>query len=340
MRVRSLVAIAVFAITGGAQGQEPKLTVLNNADAGELIIEIGPLHLEAQAGHDEVAQPQAQAIAVPISAYLHGFTTEMLDAAGNPIPSFLLHHVNIIAPQRRELFSEIMQRVGAAGSETGPVLIPKFVGYPIAAGDSLLFTAMFHNPTNESYHNARLRLRMRYSSAKSKFPRLTIQPFYLDVMPPAGGHSYDLPPGRSTKSWEGKPAVDGRILGMGGHLHKYGLTLRLEDVTENKVLFESEPELDEDGNVVGMPQKFFFWRLGSPIKASNTYRLTAIYDNPTGETLIGGGMGALGGIFVPSDPDAWPPVNRHDPEYQHDVKVTYEGSHGGHGAGHGGGHSH
>jgi hypothetical protein len=111
--------------------------------------------------------------------------------------------------------------------------------------------------------------------------------------------------------------------------------LRLEDVTEGKVLFESEPELDAQGNVVGMPKKFFFWRLGIPLKASNTYRLTAVYDNPTGKTLAGGGMGALGGVFVPADQHAWPRVNRQNPEYQYDVRFTYEGSHGGHGGGHG-----
>jgi hypothetical protein len=47
-------------------------------------------------------------------------------------------------------------------------------------------------------------------------------------------------------------------------------------------------------------------------------------------------MGALGGVLVPSDAQNWPAVNRHDPEYQYDVKFTYEGSHGGNGHG---GHS-
>ena len=314
---------------------EPLLSVRHNAAEQELVFELGPLHLEAGADHGHVTQPKAQAIALPIGGYLHGFTTEMIDAAGNTIPSVLLHHVNIIAPQRRELFSQIMQRVGAAGSETGPVVVPKFIGYPMAAGDSLLFTAMFHNPTDESYHSARLRIRMRYTVEKTWHPRWAIQPFYLDVMPPAGVHAYDLPPGRSEQSWEGKPAVDGRILALGGHLHKYGVALRLENVTEGKVLFETAPEVDGKGNVIGMPKKYFVWKLGIPLRADHTYRLTAIYDNPTGKTLIGGGMGALGGVLVPEDRQLWPTVDRKHPEYLLDLKVTYEGPPGGHG-GHGG----
>ncbi len=311
--------------------QEPLLSLRNNTAQQELIFELGPLHLEAGADHGHVTQPKAQAVVLPISGYLHGFTTEMIDAAGNPIPSVMLHHVNIIAPQRRELFSQIMQRVGAAGSETGPVVVPRIFGYPITSSDSLLFTAMFHNPTEQSYHNARLRIRMRYSVARVWHPRLAVQPFYLDVMPPAGVHAYDLPPGRSEQSWEGKPAVAGRILALKGHMHKYGIALRLENVTEGKVLFETMPEVDEKGNVIGMPRKYFVWKLGLPLRADHTYRLTAIYDNPTGKKLAGGGMGALGGMMLPDDRHLWPSVDRNDPEYQLDVKVTYEGPPGGHG---------
>lgn len=333
MRMRFLSTIVLLAAVHPAAAQDgPLWSIRNNGEEQELVFELGPLHLEAGAAHGHVTQPKAQAIAVPHSVYLHGFTTEMIDAAGKPIPSVLLHHVNIIAPQRRELFSQIMQRVGAAGSETGPVVVPKFLGYPMSAGDSLLFTAMFHNPTQQSYHNARLRIRMRYSVPDPKRPLVSIQPFYLDVMPPAGMHAYDLPPGRSEQSWEGKPAVNGRVLIVGGHLHKYGVALRLENVTEGKVLFEAAPELDTDGNVVGMPKQYFMWKLGIPLRADHTYRLTAIYDNPTGRAIPGGGMGALGGVLLPDDGQAWPSVDRRHPEYRHDVKFTYEGPPGGHGS--------
>jgi hypothetical protein len=331
-----LLAAALLVVAQPAAAQhEPLWSVRINDEQGELIFELGPLHLEAGADHGQVTQPRAQAIALPVSAYLHGFTTEMIDAAGKSIPSVLLHHVNIIAPQRRELFSHIMQRVGAAGSETGPVTIPRFLGYPMSAGDSLLFTAMLHNPTAQSYHNARLRIRMRFSTGSDKEPKMAIQPFYIDVMPPAGVHAYDLPPGRHEQSWEGQPAIGGRILALGGHLHKYGVALRFEDVTEGKVLFETAPELDQDGNVIGMPKKFFVLKLGIPLRTDHTYRLTAIYDNPTGKTLTGGGMGALGGVLAPDERQPWPAVNRQHPEYLLDVKVTYEGPPGGHG-GHGG----
>jgi hypothetical protein len=108
------------------------------------------------------------------------------------------------------------------------------------------------------------------------------------------------------------------------------LSLKLENVTEGKVLFESQPELDANGNVVAMPRKFFITKLGIPLRADHTYRLTAVYDNPTGTTLVGGGMGALGGVLIPNDGMEWPTVNRAHPEYLLDVKTVVSGAHGGH----------
>jgi hypothetical protein len=191
---------------------------------------------------------------------------------------------------------------------------------------------MLHNPTAQSYTGVKIRVHMPYTTADAWLRPLSAYPFYLDVMPPAGEtHAYDLPPGYSEKSWEGRPAVAGRILGVGGHLHQYGLALRLEDLTAGKVIWEAQPILDEDGNLIGMPVKKFFWRLGVKVRPDHTYRLTAIYDNPTGEVIPDGAMGALGGVFLPARGAAWPVIDPAHPEYQLDLRVTRGG---------GGGHHH
>ena len=231
--------------------------------------------------------------------------------------------------QRREFFSTIMQRMGAAGAETPPVELPSIfgrplLGYPVTSGDTLLLTAMVHNPTDQSYEGARVRVRMLYAPANT-WPRpMAIYPFYLDVMPPAGVHAYDLPAGHSEKSWQGRPAVAGRILAVGGHLHKYGVALRFEDVTAGRVLWQTTPVTDSAGEVIGVPTKTFWWRLGIPVRPDHEYRLTAVYDNPTGHAIPDGAMGAMGGVIVPNHMAAWPVVDRLSAEYQHDVRVTYD----------------
>ncbi|MGQ0815764.1 MAG: hypothetical protein ACT4O1_15110 [Gemmatimonadota bacterium] len=317
-----------------AHAQSAVLRVTHDARNSELLFSVGPIDLPAageHAGHhDHIEQPKAQSVTLPVDAYLHGFTTEIVDGEGRKLPDVLLHHMNIIAPQRRELFSQIMQRVGAAGAETGSVALPRLLGYPVATGDSLIFTVMFHNPTDTSYSQAELRVRMKYSSTGSVLPKLAIQPFYVDVMPPAGIHAYSLPPGRSSRSWEGSPAIPGRIIALGGHMHKYGVALRFENVTTGKILWEAKPAVDDSGSVIGMPRKSFLWRLGVQMNPAHTYRLTAEYDNPTGETIENGAMGTLGGIFVPDERALWPSIDRSHPEYIADVHVTYGRTGGSH----------
>jgi hypothetical protein len=104
----------------------------------------------------------------------------------------------------------------------------------------------------------------------------------------------------------------------------------LEDLTAGKVIWKAEPILDEAGELVGMPIKKFFWRLGVPLRTDHTYRLTAIYDNPTGETIPDGAMGTLGGVFLPARGTIWPAIDPNSPEYQLGLRVTRGNSGGGH----------
>jgi len=307
----------------------PTVQVTNDSIHREIIVELSPLSLPAHASHHSAKQPPPRAVALPLTGWIEGYSAEVVDSAGHPIPREILHHLNLIVPERRELFSTIMQRMGAAGAETPPVAMPAVfghpvVGYPVHRGDTVLVVAMLHNPTARSYEGARLRVRLPYATERTWPHPVSIFPFYLDVMPPAGGHAYPLPPGHSERSWEGRPAVPGRILAVGGHLHEYGVALRLEDVTAGRVLWQTAPVTNAAGEIVSIPTHSFWWRLGLPIRPDHTYRLTAVYDNPTGKAIPDGAMGALGGVFLPDNVAAWPAVDRTSAEYQRDVQVTYE----------------
>jgi hypothetical protein len=287
-----------------------------------MVLELGPIVLPAKATHDDVRQPPPLTVALPVDGWLSGFGIEVVDTLGRRVPQVVVHHVNVIAPTRRELFSDIMLRVAAAGAETAPVSVPAILGYRVRPGDSLLVSAMLHNPTPRAYV-ATLRIRFPFKSVASYIGALDLYPFYLDVMPPAGSHSFDLPPGRSERFWEGKPAVSGRILGLGGHMHAYGTLLRFEDRTARKIIWEARPVVDSAGNVVAIPDVLWLWRFGLPMYADHVYRLTAVYDNPTGAAILDGGMGALGGAIVPTGSAPWPPIDRKSDVYRTDYRLTY-----------------
>jgi len=339
---RSMMVLAlVMAPAAAAAQQAPGLRLRDDADRGEMVLEVGPVDLPDDGGHRQLPAFHGT---VPVDGWLHGYRIEIVDASGRQVPRSTLHHVNVISPERRELFSQIMLRVAAAGQETDAPMLPRMLGYRVRPGQRLIVTAMMHNPTGRPRRGVTLRLRFPYTPAGAWIRPVSVLPFYMDVMPPASLHSYDLPAGRSTKSWEARPAVSGRIVGLGGHLHRHGVSLRLEDVTAGKVIWDGKPRLDQAGEVVGMPTKKFVWRLGVPVRADHLYRLTATYDNPTGRTIPGGGMGALGGAFVPEDEAKWPGVDHAHPELRLDWHLVHTGNQEGHGGGghgsHGGGGAH
>ena len=281
-------------------------------------LEFGPFTLAA--GHGAVA-PMPLALKLPVDGWLRGLSYELVDENGEPLPGGMLHHLNLIAPERRELFSPIMLRIGAAGPETKPYRLPFFLGYRIRPGDSLLVTTMLHNPTPREYRGVRLHVRLDYTGANSMIHPWSINPVYVDVTPPSGAHSFDLPPGRSSSSWEGAPAIPARLLAAGGHLHKYGTALKFEDVTTGEVIWEARPDRDKDGGVEGMPVRYFLPG-GVELLPDHRYRLTAEYENPTGKMIPNGGMGTLGGIVLPTSDRSWPAAARHDTVYQNDVWMT------------------
>lgn len=325
----ALVGLTIAGLSAG-QAQEhhhhgagqSTATLRTFEDRGDLVFELGPIRLPANAMHDDISQPPPLTVLAGAEGWAHGYRIELIDSAGKPVPQKVIHHVNVIAPQKRELFSEIMLRLAAAGAETAPVGLPWFLGYQLGKTDSVLVSAMFHNPTAVDYGDVRLRVRMPLKK-KGVMGAMAIYPFYLDVMPPAGSHSFDLPPGKSVTFWEGKPAAPGRILGLSGHMHKYGTSLTLEDRTAAKVIWEGRPKVDESGEVQAMPVKKFLATFGVGLDTSHTYRLTAVYDNPTGTTIIDGGMGALGGVFKPADSKAWPGVSPKHPDYVLDWNITW-----------------
>jgi hypothetical protein len=294
------------------------LTAAVRMQTRQYLLEFGPFTLEAR--HGAVA-PLPLAVTLPVDGWLRGLSFEAVDERGERLPSGTLHHLNLIAPERRELFSPIMLRIGAAGAETKPYALPFFLGYRIRPGDSLLVTTMLHNTTSREFRGVRLQVRLDYTPASGLMRPWSINPVYLDVTPPSGAHSFDLPPGRSSSSWEGAPAIPARLLAAGGHLHKYGTALRFEDVTTGEVIWEAHPERDQNGGVEGMPIRYFLPG-GVQLDPDHRYRLTAEYDNPTGKMIPNGGMGTLGGIVMPASDSPWPAAARQDSVYQHDVWMT------------------
>ena len=291
----------------------------------EILIDLPGIPLEAHTGHHGGGGgfPPVVRFEFPLDAALYGFRVEILDKTGKKLPDGLLHHLNLIDPENRELFLPISRRVMASGKETGEQRLPWFLfGLPVRKGALLVASAMLHNPTDVDYEEAVTRLVLNYVPASRPWPFWEGAPFQLDVGFPVGDKSFTLPPGVSTRSYEASPAIAGKIAAIGGHVHEMATKIELIDVAEEKVIWSAAPTLDAEKNVVGVPIRKLY-RLGSigyPIRPDRTYRVTVEYNNTTGSPIEAGGMGVIGGLFVPAGGQTWPAAVKSDTLYVADAR--------------------
>lgn len=298
-------------------------------------LQMAAIDIPAATGHHGGPQPAPLRVSAPFDGWIHGYSWDLVGPDGRPVGRDALHHIKLAAPDRRELFSHQMLRIAGAGRETGPVKLPTQVGYRVRAGDPLLMTAMMHNSTGVPLEGVRVRLHLRYSPAGPWRDPLSAYPFFAHVTAPGEETAYDLPPGPSERSIVLQPAISGRVLALGGHLHDYGEELRFEDAASGRVLWKTRPVRDGAGAVLSVPSRTFVMRGGISIEAGRSYRFVAVYDNPTGAVIPGGGMATLGGMFAPDEP--WPDADTTHPIYVWDMEreVSSYSAHGAH-SGHGG----
>jgi hypothetical protein len=325
----SLALLALAAGTTSAFQMQMEMTGMDGPAAtvedtgSELIITTAGVPLPVMAmeeggehgGHDGTFPPVAT-LEIPVHAYLRGFDYEVIDGDGNVLSPQILHHFNIIDPDHKELFLPISQRLLAAGMETGGQTMPRLLfGVPVYVGQRMVLTTMLHNPTGVAHDEVSLRIKLKYTPVGRPWPLWEVYPYQIDVAFPAGDKSFDLPPGKSSKSWEGSPSQEGKLIVVGSHLHELATHITLENVTTGETIWTGYPVTDEEGNLGGVTIGHLYRKLGVKIFTDNVYRATVYYDNTTGNTLAEGGMGVVAGVFMPTKGGPWPRADVSNPLY-------------------------
>ena len=149
---------------------------------------------------------------------------------------------------------------------------------------------------------------------------IAVFPLFIDANRVVGGHdTYDVPPGGCVRTSEFSLPVGGHLLAVGGHLHNHGVYLRLEDAGSGKTVVTVSAKHDRTGAVLGVSRELLAVRgQGARLRADHRYRLVAVYDNPTPDTLRAV-MAYMGGLFAPDDGHHWPAIDPQNEEYRVDV---------------------
>jgi hypothetical protein len=335
-----LLAAIALASALALPDSEPRANVRLDSGRHQVLVTAGPFSVKSMpAGmkHEEMEMMDGHNSPVykfewPVEGWMRGFAVELVDASGKPIARRTMHHMIVINFDRRQLLYPSYERTFGIGQETGDLSLPKTIGVPMKPGTHMGLYLSWANETGQDLEGVELRLRMTYSPSNLNPRPVAALPIYMDVNLTVGhGNGFLIPPGRSEKAWEFTPSVGGRLLGVGGHLHDYGVGVRLEDAATGKVLTQIASVRTPDGKIKSMGRKLFgVSGEGLLLKAGRRYRIVGIYDNPTGEK-INGAMAHMVGLFAPEDYAKWPAIDLSDPTLQDDLAfLTEMGGKGGH----------
>jgi hypothetical protein len=314
------LALIATALTG-VGAADPAVTARVTVDSArhQVVVMVGPLRIPAATAYDKQASDAPVRFEWPVSGWAQGYRIELVDATGTVLPRSLLHHAGVANLDRRQLAYPMAERLFASGPEKRPLTLPHSVGIPIDAGTRLLLYYMLVNTGDADVAGAWVKLTVPWTPGTKGIR--SVMPLPLDANPRMG--SFDVPPGVSITVSEFTLPVGGRLKRLGGHLHDFGVELRLEDAETGKLLVRLAANRDKDGRLTSVRTERFLFKRGLHLEANRRYRVVGVYDNPTCAVIKRGAMAFMVGALLPDDMRRWPAVVAAEPGFARDVTWLY-----------------
>ncbi|MEZ5399384.1 MAG: hypothetical protein R2729_06920 [Bryobacteraceae bacterium] len=214
-----------------------------------------------------------------------GYKTTIVDANGAaPKENYLCH--TFFSDQRVDQHQENELKGIYSDAFTPEVALPEGFGIPIGPGDRLHWMPMFNNRGDTS---TRVAMKAVLTVIRDRDLRKPLTPLYASLRSVQVPHLYFVPPGGDQREATFELAFDGRIHFLGTHLHPYGASIELFNVTRNEVVWQGRrKEPRPDG-----PMQTFSSPSGYPVRAGETYRIRAVYENPGKDPVD-----AMAGLFM------------------------------------------
>jgi hypothetical protein len=215
------------------------------------------------------------------------YKTEILDRNSRvPRENYLCHTFfgdqRVVQRQDQEL------RGIYSDAFTPEVRVPEGFGVRLDPEDRLHWMPMFNNRGEDPAH---VEMKVTVSVIRERDLKRPVKPLYATLRSVQVPHLYFVPPGQDEKQLNFEMPFDGRIHFLGTHMHPYGLSIELFNVTRSERVWTGRRVTDSQGRMVAM--ETFSSEEGYTVRAGESYRVTAVYDNPTGHP-----MDAMAGLFL------------------------------------------
>jgi len=327
-----MISLALaFALIGPTSPAAPTLQVRVDSARHLVIVTVSPIDVAGGSGSGHHAMMEGNGGELPllrfnwpVDGWTRGVSMRLTAKDGTQLNRRLVHHINVVNFSRRQLFYPIAERMIAMGQETEDIRLPASVGIPVTAGMSMGVVGMFHNESHDPVNGFSVELRIEYSPTNLVPKPLSVLPGYLDVQNPvAKAVDFNLPAGLTNWKYDFTMPITGRIIGAGGHLHDYGTGLQLLDVTDptsTRTVLKIGAKSNKDGQLLSLDRLLpGVTGKGLRMEQGRNYRMTAQYQNPTGEEIDKGAMVHMILLFAPDKPEQWPALQTDNADYKTDL---------------------
>lgn len=216
--------------------------------------------------------------------WIIGYHTEILDAQGKaPRDNYLCH--TFLSDQRVAQHEENELSGIYSDAFTPEINLPEGFGIPMPPGERFHWMPMFNNRGVEP---VRVAMKMTITLIRSKDLKQPLQPLYASLRSVETPHLFFVEPGQDRREVTFQLPFNGKIHFLGTHIHPYGVSIELYNVTRREQVWKGV----RSGGPYG-PMGVFSSVEGSPIRSGDVYRITAVYDNPTRSRID-----AMAGLFM------------------------------------------
>ena len=171
---------------------------------------------------------------------------------------------------------------------TREVNFPRGFGFRLTPEDDLHWTPMFNNRGEDL---ATVKMKGQLTVIRERELKKPLTPLYSILFSMREPHLFFVRPGRDERHTTFELPFDGMIHFIGTHIHPYGESIDLFNVSRQERLWKGNRQNDASGQMVGMD--VYSSGKGYAVKAGEKFRLTSVYENPTKYPID-----AMAGVFV------------------------------------------
>ena len=132
---------------------------------------------------------------------------------------------------------------------------------------------------NRSDRTVQVEMRIEVVLIRDKDLKKALRPLYSTLRSVKLPHLFYVPPNGKSEETAFELPFDGRIHFIGAHIHPYGETIELFNVTRKERVWKGSRQLDAANKMVGMD--VYSSTQGYVVHAGESFRLSSVYGNPT-----------------------------------------------------------